>query len=74
VKLSDEQARSSACCESVCLKRRLWSIAGLAPDASDAKSAIPCLEPCAIMLEFARKAMRLEQEEKANLALGPSET
>jgi sirohydrochlorin cobaltochelatase len=76
-KLSDEQAAQAiqACChESLCLKRRLWSIAGLAPDASEAKSAIPCLEPCAIMLEFARKAMRLGQEEKANLALGHAST
>jgi len=26
------------------------------------KSVIPCLEPCAILLEFARKTARLEQQ------------
>jgi hypothetical protein len=54
-----------ACCHAdFCLKRRLWTVEGLAPDAAEQKSVIPCLEPCAIMLEFARKVARLEQEEK----------
>ena len=53
-----------ACCHvDFCLKRRLWSVAGLAPDEASAKSLIPCLEPCAILLEFARKIARLEQQE-----------
>jgi hypothetical protein len=51
-----------ACCHAdFCLKRRLWSVDGLAPDESGQKSVIPCLEPCALMLEFARKVARLEQ-------------
>ncbi len=51
-----------ACCHAdFCLKRRLWSVEGLEPDQSGAKSIIPCLEPCPLMLEFARKAARLEQ-------------
>lgn len=51
-----------ACCHAdFCLKRRLWSVEGLAPDDDHAKSVIPCLEPCALMLEFARKVVRLEQ-------------
>jgi hypothetical protein len=55
-----------ACChEDFCLKRRLWSVGVLPLDALERKSAIPCLEPCAILLEFARKIFRLEQEEKA---------
>lgn len=65
--LSDAQAARAirACCDvKFCLKRRLWSVPGLAPDAAEAKSAIPCLEPCALLLEFARKAMRIEQEEQ----------
>jgi hypothetical protein len=53
-----------ACChKDFCLKRRLWTVDGLASDPPAAKSAIPCLEPCAILLEFARKMARLEQEE-----------
>lgn len=52
-----------ACCHvDFCLKRRLWSVESLAPDAPEQKSAMPCLEPCAILLEFARKIARLEQE------------
>jgi len=62
--LADEQAAPviRACChEKFCLKQRLWTVNGVAPDSSVEKSLIPCLEPCAILLEFARKAMRLEQ-------------
>lgn len=63
-----------ACCgERFCLKRRLWTVPGLTPDAAEAKSIIPCLEPCPVMLEFARKAMRIEQEEKVEVNLSPSE-
>src|ERR1700722_441362 len=51
-----------ACCHAdFCLKRRMWSVAGLEPDAVGRKSVIPCLEPCALLLEFARKVARLEQ-------------
>ncbi len=63
--LSDKIAAATirACCHvDFCLKKRLWSVDGLASDAPDKKSAIPCLEPCAILLEFARKVARLEQE------------
>jgi hypothetical protein len=66
-KLTDEQAVlvvRAGCDASVCLKRRLWEVAGLAQDGADNKSLVPCLEPCALLLEFARKAMRLEQENK----------
>jgi hypothetical protein len=53
-----------ACCHpDFCLKRRLWSVGQLAADAAGEKSIIPCLEPCAILLEFARKVARLEQEQ-----------
>jgi hypothetical protein len=51
-----------ACCHvDFCLKRRLWSVEGLDPDAAGRKSLIPCLEPCALLLEFVRKVARLEQ-------------
>jgi sirohydrochlorin cobaltochelatase len=75
-KLSDTQAAqviSASCHNNLCLKRRLWCVPGLEPDAPSAKSAIPCLEPCAVLLEFARKAVRLEQDEKLNLAVKPAE-
>jgi len=75
--LSDAQAAqvTRACChKNFCLKRRLWTVNGLAPDAAEEKSLIPCLEPCALLLELARKAMRIEQEEKMKLELSPGET
>jgi hypothetical protein len=62
--LSDEIAAAAirACCHAdSCLKRRLWSVEGLAADRPEQKSIIPCLEPCALMLEFARKVVRMEQ-------------
>jgi len=74
--LTDEQAASAigACCaEAFCLKRRLWTGTGRAADPPAKKSLIPCLEPCAIMLEFARKTMRIEQQEKVPVNLAPDE-
>jgi hypothetical protein len=65
--LDDAQAREviRACCNAgCCLKRRLWTVESLAPDAPAEKSEIPCWEPCAILLESARKAVRVEQAEK----------
>jgi hypothetical protein len=65
-KLADAQAAlvAAACCAPrFCLKRRLWTAAADGADADPAgdKSAAPCLEPCAVALEFARKAARLDQ-------------
>ena len=70
-KLNDAVAGAAirACCHrGFFLKRRLWSVEGLEPDAAGQKSIIPCLEPCAILLEFARKMARLEQQEAAAAA------
>jgi len=75
-KLTDAQAAlviRAGCHRSFCWKRRLWSVEGLAPDAPAEKSLIPCLEPCALLLEFARAAMRNEQAEKLPLPLSPQE-
>jgi hypothetical protein len=74
--LDDVQAGrvAVACCDArFCLKRRLWTVPGLAADEPDAKSVIPCLEPCAVLLEFARKTVRLEQEDKMHLELSAGE-
>lgn len=49
-------------CTTKCLKQRLWSSGTIPTDAADKKSAIPCLEPCAILLENARKEVRALQE------------
>lgn len=61
------------CAKQFCLKRRLWTSEGLAPDAVEGKSIIPCLEPCAVWLEFARKAMRILQEPAVPVSMSASE-
>ena len=64
--LTDAQAGDvvrEVCAPDACLKRRLWTVTGLDPDAPESKSIIPCLEPCAVLLEAARKAFRAGQKE-----------
>jgi len=73
--LTDTQAAAAirACCHPrFCLKLRLWSVQGQAADRPDSKSLIPCLEPCAVMLEFARTAARIEQSPEVAGADGGS--
>ena len=63
-KLSDGEVVEviGACCAAnSCLKRRLWSVGGFPTDASEAKSLIPCLEPCAVLLEAARVLAKQKQ-------------
>ena len=63
--LTDAQAGGvtrEVCAPGACLKRRLWTIDGLEPDDPEKKSLIPCLEPCAVLLEAARKAFRATQK------------
>ena len=74
--LTDVQAADvtrAACHPRFCLKQRLWTVPGLEADPTATKSAIPCLEPCAVLLELARKATRIEQEEKLPVQLSRSE-
>ena len=67
-------AVARACChQEFCLKRRLWTVGKLAPDLPAEKSIIPCLEPCAVLLELARKAGRWEQETAARPPPAPAE-
>jgi hypothetical protein len=63
------QVIGTVCNASHCLKRRLWTVAGLEPDAAAQKSMIPCLEPCAILMEAARLAVRADQQEKTAVKL-----
>jgi 4Fe-4S iron-sulfur cluster binding domain/DR2241 stabilising domain len=64
---------SVCCAKPFCLKRRLWTSEALAPDPAEHKSIIPCLEPCAVWLEFARKAMRISQEPAVPVSMSASE-
>ena len=64
-KLNDAQAAEvigAGCDATRCLKCRWWTVEGLAPDGPEGKSLIPCLEPCAILLEMARLAGRAARE------------
>lgn len=71
--LTDAEAAAvtRACCDArSCLRRRLWTVPGLSPDGPDAgKSVIPCLEPCPLMLEFARRGRRMAQAESIPVPL-----
>lgn len=60
----------AGCDAQLCLRRRLWTVAGLMPDDPMAgKSVIPCLEICPLMLEFARRSRRLAQAEPVAVTL-----
>ncbi len=64
--LTDAEAFAMAgkCCSARhCLKQRFWTVEGLALDRPEGKSLIPCLEPCSILLEYARKVVRMSQRE-----------
>ncbi|MEW6304489.1 MAG: DR2241 family protein [Verrucomicrobiota bacterium] len=74
--LADGQVAAVArahCGARFCLKRRLWTVDGLEVDEASSKSMVPCLEPCPMLLEFARLAMRMEQEDKMNVELSSSD-
>ena len=43
------------------------------PVSAEGRSLIPCLEPCAVFMEFARKAVRVSQEEPMDWRLAPSD-
>jgi len=63
--LSDSDAArviTQTCNPNSCLKQRLWTVAEFPTDSPYLKSLIPCLEPCAILLENARKEVRAMQE------------
>ena len=74
--LTDTQAAQMArasCHRNFCLKQRLWTVEGLSADDAAEKSMMPCLEPCPVLLEFARKAQRIELEEKTRFDLAPAD-
>ena len=74
--LTDPQAAQvtrAGCHRKFCLKQRLWTVEGLPADDAAEKSMIPCLEPCPVLLEFARKAQRIELEGKPRFDLTPDD-
>lgn len=74
--LTDTQAAQMAragCHRKFCLKQRLWTVEGLPADVAAEKSMMPCLEPCPVLLEFARQAQRIELEDKLRFDLAPDD-
>jgi hypothetical protein len=57
----------AGCAPEFCRRQRLWTVDGLAPEVAGAKSCVPCLEPCALVLELARRAGQLAAEQGAEL-------
>ncbi len=56
------QVARAGCHRNFCLKRRLWAVEGLPSESVAEKSELACLEPCAVLMEFARAVMRIEQK------------
>ena len=67
------QLARAGCHGQFCLKQRLWQAGNQAAEDAREKSLIPCLEPCALLLEFARFTARTAQQEKRVIALAPDE-
>jgi hypothetical protein len=63
----------TACHAQFCLRRRLWEVPGLDPDPAEAKSQVPCLDPCGLYLEFARRCSKIAQEPFSSVDLHPGE-
>ena len=63
----------AGCGVGACLKRRLWTGAGVGTDEMGAKSAIPCLEPCPFFLGFARTCAEIEQESTLAVEFAPDD-
>ena len=64
---ADAVAMAGTCCAArYCLKERLWTVEGQPDDRAEGKSVVPCLEPCAILLEYARKVVRASQRENVS--------
>jgi len=66
------EAFARACCDSApCLKRRIWKVDSLGP--AYGTGGIPCLEPCAVALEMARQAAKLERGPMVTLTIPEAE-
>ena len=71
-KVTDEEIGQTAraCCHpNFCLKRRAWTAPSAPAQDANETSAIPCLEPCAVLMEMARGSARNAQQETQALPL-----
>lgn len=69
-----EQVALAGCHARCCTRRRLWTIGDRPPEPPLGKSEVPCLEPCALVLELARRAQKsAASEERSQLTLTQSD-
>jgi len=69
-----EQVARAGCHPSCCLRRRLWAIGDREREAPAGKTIVPCLEPCALVLELARREQKsTASDERAQITLNQGE-
>ncbi len=68
-----DQVAEAGCDSSLCARRRCWSTPGLGAAPAAAILSIPCLEPCALLLEFARWTARQSREPLQSLQVSEAD-
>lgn len=69
-----EEVARAGCHPRCCTRQRLWTVGERPPETPTEKSVAPCLEPCALLLELARRAQRTHAtEERSTVILTQSE-
>ena len=69
-----EEVARAGCHPRCCTRQRLWTVGERPPETVMEKSAVPCLEPCALLLELARRAQKTHAtEERSTIVLTQSE-
>ena len=68
-----DQVATAGCDASLCLRRRCWPTPGLSAAPADSTLSVPCLEPCALLLEFARWTARQAREPFQSLPVTEAE-
>ena len=69
-----EDVARAGCHPHCCTRQRLWTVGERTPETSVEKSVVPCLEPCALLLELARREQKSQAtEDRSTLILTQSE-
>jgi hypothetical protein len=65
-----ELVARAGCHPDCCTRRRRWTVGNRPPEPEFGKSEVPCLEPCALVLELARRtAKAVTSEERSHVTL-----
>ena len=69
-----EEVARAGCHSRCCTRRRMWTVGENPPEIADDKSCVPCLEPCALLLELARRAQKTNTaDERSQIVLTESD-